>query len=142
MKRFKLAFTAALAISSLALINSANATSSSNLPPIETQGSIRYVTGGIGADEATAMRHVESRYPLSLEFAEHAKPRDEFLADVGVTIKNQTGGTTLKTTSDGPFLFANVPPGKYIVTAFDNGKKITRQVQVASQKPEHLVFVW
>ena len=114
----------------------------SNLPAEKTQGSVTYLSGGIGHEEAVAMRHAESKYPLSLEFIQRAKPKDEFLANVNVTIKGHAGNTALETTSEGPFLLAKLPAGKYTVTAEESGKTKSRQVNVAAQKPLRVVFEW
>ena len=115
---------------------------SSSLPAAKTQGDISYLSGGVGKQEAKAFEHVESHYPLSLEFVQHAKPRDEFLANVDVTIKNRSGKTELQTVSDGPFLLAKMPAGNYTIAAEESGKTERRHVTVATGKPEHLVFVW
>jgi len=136
-----LALAAALAAASM-LSGAALAMPIRNLPPAETQGAVTYRTGGIGQSEAAAMRQAERNYPLSLEFAERAGPKNWFLANVEVTIKDQQGNTELRTFSDGPFLLARLPDGHYTVTATDNGRSETRHITVASGKPEHLMFMW
>ncbi len=112
------------------------------LPSERTQGSVEYLTGGIGSDEAKAMRKAESRYPLSLEFVQRARPRDEFLAAVPVTIMGAHGKVALETVSEGPYLFAQLPDGKYTVRAEHRGITQSRQVIVTDGKPQHLVFEW
>lgn len=112
------------------------------LPPEKTQGSVTYLTGGIGKDEAAAVKAAESTYPLSIEFVQRAKPKDEFLANVDVTIRDHAGKVALKTETDGPFLLAKMPAGKYTVMAKTNGKTITRNLTIAESKPEHLMLVW
>ena len=114
----------------------------SDLPAVHTQGSISYLSGGIGAREAKAIEHVESRFPLSLEFVQHAKPRDEFLANVDVTIADRNGKEKLNTVTDGPFLLAKIPNGSYTVTAKEGGKTMTRHITIAAGKPEHMELVW
>ncbi|HTP48072.1 MAG TPA: carboxypeptidase-like regulatory domain-containing protein [Casimicrobiaceae bacterium] len=114
----------------------------SNLPPEETHGVVTYRTGGVGGTEAAAMRRAEASYPLSLEFVQRAHPKNEFLAYADVTITDHAGNTLLKTFSDGPFMLAKLPDGRYIVKATENGKTETRQVTIAAGKPEHLVFTW
>lgn len=141
MQHSKLALAAALAAASI-VPGVALAMPIQNLPPQESQGAVTYRTGGIGQSEAAAMRQAEKSYPLSLEFAERAGPKNWFLANVEVTIKDQHGNTALQTFSDGPFLLARLPDGHYTVTATDNGKSETRQITVAAGKPDHLVFVW
>jgi hypothetical protein len=133
---------AALAAATVVASGIASAMPIQNLPPEETQGAVTYRTGGIGHEEATAMRRAEASYPLSLEFAARAEPRAWFLANVEVTIKDHRGDAMLKTYSDGPILLAKLPDGRYTVTATDDGKSETRQVSVAAGKPEKLVFVW
>jgi hypothetical protein len=137
-----LSLAAALAAVGLVAANSALAIPIRNLPPEETQGAVTYRTGGIGQSEAAAMKQAENNYPLSLEFIAKAEPRNWFLANVEVTIKNSKGATALKTFSDGPMLLATLPDGRYIITATDNGKSETRRVNVAAGKPQHLVFEW
>lgn len=113
-----------------------------NLPAVKTQGTILYVTGGVGVDEANAMRCAKSMYPLSLEFIHHAKPKDEFLADVNVSINNQAGETVLQVMSEGPYLLAKLPSGKYTIIARIKDDSRTRHVTVTEKKPMHVVFEW
>ena len=114
---------------------------SPDLPVERTQGTITYITGGIGSDESAAMIGVREQYPLALEFIQKAAPRDQYLGAVDVTIEDASG-EVLHATSDGPFLFARVPAGKYIVRADDEGRVQTRHVNVRPGKHERVVFEW
>jgi len=109
MKQNRLSLVSIFTMMGVFACSSAFAMSAGPLPPEKTQGQITYITGGVGSDEAAAVKQAESKYPLSLEFVQHAKPRDEFLANVDVTIRDQAGKTALKTTSDGPFLLGKMP---------------------------------
>ncbi len=142
MRHPTLTLAAALAATNLFATGTALAMPMSNLPPEETHSAVTYRTGGIGQAEASAMKSAEAQYPLSLEFVARAEPRNEYLANVEVTIKDDRGNVELKTFSDGPFVLAQLPNGRYTVTATDNGKSETRHVNVAAGKPEHLVFEW
>jgi hypothetical protein len=114
------------------------------LPAERTQGQVTYITGGVGQEEAAAMRLQAQRFPLSLEFIKAAKPSAEFLSGVNVTIKDQQGKTVLSTVSDGPILLARIPPGRYTVTATaqDQVEAKQRNVVLAERKPERIVFQW
>ena len=138
----RIVIVAALAGASIAAAGTALAMPITNLPPEESQGAVSYRTGGIGEAEARAMRLAESQYPLSLEFLARAKPRDEFLAYVQVTIKDKDGKTALDTYSDGPIALVELPDGKYTVKVTDEGVTRVRQVTIAPGKPQHLVFEW
>lgn len=134
---------AALTIAGLLAAAPAVAASSpTELPPVMTQGSVKYLSGGIGTDEEKAMRSQMSKYPLTLEFAEHATPMPEHLAGINVTIKDHSGKTELDTISDGPFMLVQLPAGKYRITADENGKTQARDVVVAANTPEHVLFEW
>jgi hypothetical protein len=115
---------------------------SSTLPPEQTQGAVAYRTGGIGQDEARAFAAAEKQYPLSLEFAISHKPRAELTADVHVTIADAHGKKLLDTQSEGPFLLAKLPAGRYTVTAQHQGKTLTKTVHVTAHAPAHMMFQW
>ena len=136
--------TVAFALAALPIFASgvASAMVDEFLPPEETQGAITYRTGGIGHEEATAMKQVEANYPLALEFVAKAEPDNWFLADVAVTIKDAHGHTALDTYSDGPFLFAKLPDGGYTVTATYEGRSETRHVNIGASKRERFFFIW
>ncbi|HTS20977.1 MAG TPA: carboxypeptidase regulatory-like domain-containing protein [Casimicrobiaceae bacterium] len=138
----RLTLVAGLAVAGLVASGPVLALAMSNLPPEETQGSVTYRTGGIGHEEATAMRRAEASYPLSLEFVGRAEPHNWFLANVEFTIKDHRGNVALRTYSDGPIVLARLPDGRYTVTATDDGKSETRRVDIAAGKPERLVFIW
>lgn len=114
----------------------------SQLPPELKQGNVTYLSGGIGEDEVAAIRKKEPSFPLALEFVRKASPGAQYLAGVNVTIKDEQGRTVLNAVSDGPFLLARLPDGKYTVTAEDSGQAKQRNVVVAEDKREHIVMEW
>jgi hypothetical protein len=110
------------------------------LPPERSQGSVTYVSGGIGKDESDAMKEAASRYSLAIEMASPASPRAEYVADVKIDIRDQRGATVLSTVSDGPILLANLPPGRYTVTATKNGASQQRDIVVGSGARPRVMF--
>lgn len=111
-------------------------------PQVHTQGSVSYVMGGVGEEHAQAMQAVRRDYPLSLMFVRKDKPRNAYLADIPVTIKDAQGQVVLETTSDGPFLYVKLPPGRYTVSAAHAGKTRTAAVYVPHKGQRHMVFEW
>jgi len=55
-----------------------------------------------------------------------------YLAGVGVTVKNAAGKTVIEHTADGPFFMAKLPAGTYSVSVVDDGKAQTRKVAVGT----------
>jgi len=113
-----------------------------SLPPQQVQGAVSYVTGGIGEDEAAAFRQAAAAYPLEMLFVGKAGPRNEFLADVRVSVRNRSGTASLETTADGPFLLAELPAGKYTIEAEYRGERKRRAVEIRSGVHQRAVFVW
>ena len=110
------------------------------LPAERSQGSVTYVSGGIGKDESDAMKQAASRYSLAIEMASPASPRAQYVADVKIDIRDQRGATVLSTISDGPILLANLPPGRYTVNAARNGASQQRNIVVGSRGPVRAMF--
>lgn len=113
------------------------------LPPERTQGTVTYLTGGVGKEESDAIKKVQGRYPLSLLFVERGGPNAwHYLANVRVTIRDAAGKTLLEATAEGPFLLAKLPEGRYTVIAEMYGKPITRRADLTQGKRAQLVFEW
>lgn len=89
-----------------------------------------YLSGGIGTDEAAAMRSAADRYSLRLTFSGRG---GEYLADVESRIYRPDGKQIFAAISDGPFLFVRLPPGSYRVVATWEGTERTAQVTVPAR---------
>lgn len=112
------------------------------LPQQEIQGNISYMSGGVGEDEAAALKRAAAGYPLELQFVQRAIPRDEFLADVNVKIRDRSRTVVLDAVSQGPFLLARLPPGTYQIEADHDGVLKRQTVEIRAGKHERAVFVW
>jgi hypothetical protein len=110
------------------------------LPPERTQGTVTYVTGGIGKDESDAMKRAASHYSLVIDMSSPAGPRAQYVSDVKIDIRDQKGAMVLGLTSDGPILLANLPPGRYTINAEKNGKSQQRNVVVGSGSRPRVAF--
>lgn len=125
----------------IALALPAVAAAQAMLPQEKTEGGIAYVSGGIGQNEAMAMRRAAREYPLSMIFS--AGPRGAFLADVSVTIKDDKGKTMLETVSAGPIMLVDLPAGDYRVAATVAGKTLHRAAKVGEKEGHARVsFNW
>ena len=125
-------------------LGAAAAQASAALPPIQHSGQAAYTSGGVGADEADAMQRASSHWPLTLEFAvQEASPaRAAYAADVSVDVRNAQGHTALQTVSNGPFMLAQLPPGRYTITATLDGKSLHETATVTPHHATKATFVW
>lgn len=106
------------------------------MPDMQTQGETRFVCGGIGSDESTAMRGAMKSHPLSLLFA---RADGAYLADVGVTVMDASGKPALKTRARGPVCLVDLPAGKYTIEADDAGN-VKKQMVTVGGKPATVDF--
>src|SRR5487761_2229083 len=142
MKSKKSMIATAIAVSGMALSVNAFAASANYLPPTHRQGEVSYLSGGIGLNESDAIKHVAKAYPLELEFVLKAQPKAEYVANVKVQIKDAHDKSVLHATAGGPFLLAKMPAGKYEVSADRDGKVIHRQLEIAANAHQRVVFEW
>ncbi len=92
-----------------------------------TSHGVKYMTGGVGINERSAMDRMAKGYDLKLVFAEPSRP---YLASVKVEIQDNRGEKLIETNSGGPWFFAKLPDGQYTVTATHAGKKEVRRLEV------------
>jgi hypothetical protein len=142
MKIAKFRMATAIAVSSAALALPLTAALAGDMPAPRTEGAITYLSGGVGQNEADAIKHVAGYYPLELEFLLKASPKDEYLSGVKVRIRDANQKLVLNVTAEGPFLLANLPAGKYTVSAERNGQVEMRAVNVVHDRHQHIVFEW
>jgi len=100
------------------------------------------MSGGVGEDEAAALKRAAAGYPLELQFVQRAMPRDEFLAGVNVKIRDRSRTVVLDVVSQGPFLLARLPAGTYQIEADHDGVVKRQSVEIRAGKHERAVFVW
>lgn len=110
------------------------------VPQPKMEHGITYVSGGIGRDEADAMKAQAKHYPLSLVFS--AGKRNEYLSDIPVTIKDRSGKTVLDTVSSGPIMLVKLPAGEYRVVATMHGKTLQHSVAVKAKGERQVSFHW
>jgi len=85
--------------------------------PVLAQGSVSYVTGGIGKTEARAFERQMPRHALAIELLEHAGRAEAFTGDAKVRIADARGRTVLNAEAGGPFMLVDLPPGRYSIVA-------------------------
>lgn len=112
------------------------------LPSVQSQGSIEYMSGGIGQTQIDAMKAVANKYPLTLTFSQKMGGAADFLANFPVTIKGADGKTIFQATSGGPYMFVKIPAGTYTIVAVNNGKTLERQAVVNATGSTPVSFEW
>jgi hypothetical protein len=101
-----------------------------------------FVNGGIGTEEADAIRTEAADYPLELVFSRRADERYEFVAEVHLRIQDRDGQVIVDKPFQGPIFLARLPDGTYTVTAEYRGETQKRRVAVVDGKHAKLSLVW
>jgi|KBSMisStaDraftv2_1062788.scaffolds.fasta_scaffold24226_4 hypothetical protein len=140
----RLSKTAMMLVSvSLLGLGSASSAIGADAPAATTkQGSVNYMTGGVGDDDIAALKRAAVSYPLELEFSQQAQPKSEFIADVKVTVRDRAGKVLLDAASGGPFMLVDLPTGRYDVEASYEGQSKRQSVDVRKDQHRKVVFVW
>jgi hypothetical protein len=102
-------------------------------PVVQQSGNISYVTGGVGLEERAALAQQTSDFNLKVVNAVPGRP---FVADVDIAVKDSRGQELLRTTTDGPWLLAKLPAGRYTIHASDGNRTQTRTVQLGQSQRE------
>lgn len=132
MKRTILAATLAAALAGPAFAQAPAAPATAS-----TSAEYPVLSGGVGLDERQAMDAQASNFNLKLAFA---APGGEYFDNVGVMIARTNGAKVYEGTSEGPWFFIKLPPGRYTVAATMNGKTIHRNVRVPQRSASKLHF--
>jgi len=108
--------------------------------PIHRMGSIRYFSAGIGLEERSA--HYPA-FPLKLVFVAGPKA---YLSQVSVTITDREGKVHLQIPPKqvtGPWLFLDLPPGNYDISAEGPGKaSIKEHVTLSAKETKTIYLRW
>lgn len=89
---------------------------------------LRYMSGGVGADEQMRIEAAQSEYPVKMTFA---NTNGAYVSNVDVDVMNSAGEIVLGLQTDGPILLMDLEPGKYTVKANDNGEVKTQNITVS-----------
>ncbi|MNG87345.1 hypothetical protein D3C76_517260 [compost metagenome] len=108
------------------------------LQPQEQNG-VRYLQGGIGQDEANALRHTKG-YDLHVELS--TGPDGKFQSGAAVDIQSAQGQSVLNLQDAGPLLFVQLPPGHYTVVGNAEGQTVRQQVAVDGKTPAVVSLNW
>jgi hypothetical protein len=108
--------------------------------PGQSSLGVPHISGGIGASEREAMEQVKSQYNLRLLFA--VAGSGAYLSNIRVQIQDAAGPILLTTVTVGPWLYANLAPGDYVLTVEHAGQAQTRNVTLPATGAVSESFYW
>ena len=102
-------------------------------------GAVSHVSGGAGTESIGRSNSKGGNFNLKLVFAQKS---GKDLSSVQVTVADPAGRMFLDTTSQGSWLLARLPAGRYRVSASFGGKSVTQDVALDAAKLRTLRFRW
>jgi hypothetical protein len=104
----------------------------------KTEAGIAYAMGGATVSDLQALERHKDRFSLWITTA--AKKTGAYLADVQVRITRADGRLMFNAPIPGPWLFIDLPPGRYRVEATHRGMPQTRTTQIQPGDRHQLLF--
>ena len=95
-----------------------------------TRGGVKYVSGGVGTDSQERLDSRVKEFNLKLVFT---LTEGNYLAHVGVIIKDAAGKTVVEHVADGPIFLAKLPAGTYSASVSYDGKSQARKIRVSER---------
>ena len=109
------------------------------LEPNTSPGGIRWVSGGVGAEEREALEAMSSEFSLKAVFA--VEEHTAFLADVAFTIRRSGGEAVVEGKTSGPWLYVALPAGTYEIEATaESGETQRSSVTVGDGGQKQVAF--
>lgn len=100
-----------------------------------------HVTGGVGDAEQAVMSARFGLYSYKLVNVKSG-PEAAYVSNVHVVIVGDRGKKLLETTTDGPWLIANLTAGHYTIKATLDGVTKTRDFILHSDENQRMVIDW
>ncbi len=106
---------------------------------LTTADGIKYITGGIGEEEAAAMRGMAKDFTLNLVFSERGGGK---ITGINAVIFNDQGQRVFYIKDAKPLVYVNLPAGKYRVLATYEGEKQGFVVTLENGVNKKLILNW
>ena len=106
--------------------------------PIQQEGRATYVTGGIGDEERDMLDSVRHEYNLHIM---NSSKKGEFTSDTNLAIYDNKGNQIINTAA-GPLFYANLPAGKYTISAENEGSTQRKNINISSNHATNTNLVW
>ncbi len=112
------------------------------VPNIQTEGSIKFIAGGIGSDESRSIQAEAKNWPLMIELSQKDGKKSSWISEVSIVITDHQGNSILNLPDQGPLLLVGLKPGKYMVQATYNQVKMVRTIVINSGTVQKISLQW
>jgi hypothetical protein len=113
-----------------------------SLPPVQSQGQAKFVTGGIGLDESEAIKKEGRSWPLLLEFAQGRATHATYIGNAKIKLKDKSGNVVLEANAEGPYMLIKVAPGTYSLDATHESVTLHRDLKLEKGQNRKITLLW
>lgn len=106
---------------------------------VQVNASVPAISGGVSLNARDNLRAQTPPHNVKMVFALNT---GNYVSDVQVQVKDSAGKVVLDDTSNGPWLYAKLPPGSYSATATYNGNAVTQRFSVGKSGVRTAHFRW
>ena len=125
-------------VATLLVIGVTSAVDATVIEPQTSPNGTRWVSGGIGLEERSAIASLEDEYTLKIITA--AKRHTAFATDVRFAIRDASGATVLQGQAEGPWTLVKLAPGTYVVEVSSRGETQAQKVTVGDGPRAQIAF--
>ena len=111
-----------------------------NPASLEASAENNYLNGGIGTEEADAIRLKAASFPLRITFSQGKDGKS--IAGATVSITDSKGKPVFDLQDAGPILYVKLPNGSYKLKAEYEGVSISKNVALAGKKGTNVYLNW
>ena len=113
------------------------------VPATQYANEIAYISGGVGAEESSAIEMESKQWPLMLQFSQvNERGWGVWISGVQVKIVNGKKQAIFSAICDGPMMLINLATGPYEVIGIYEGKAQTLSTVIQVNKPQKLSIFW
>lgn len=103
------------------------------------KGGASAVSGGVSVNARDSLRAQTPPHNVKMVFSLNT---GNYVSDVQVKVTDKSGKVVLDELSNGPWLYAKLPPGSYTAAATYNGSTVKQNVSVARSGARTAQFRW
>ena len=111
-----------------------------NPASLDASAESNYLNGGIGTEEADAIRLKAASFPLRITFSQGKDGKS--IAGANVSVTDSKGKPVFDLQDAGPILYVKLPNGSYKLKAEYEGVSVSKNVALAGKKGTNVYLNW
>ena len=112
------------------------------IPQTQSSQGISYITGGVGAEESSAILAEAKQWPLLLELSQLENGRGVWIFGSQIKILNTKNTVIFDAKADGPYMLVNLIAGDYVIEASYQGVEQKRAISLKAGPSQKISLFW